>query len=243
MRAILTYHSIDRSGSAISVSPETFRAHIAWLAHGDVRVVSLSELLALPSSANAVAITFDDALESLATEAAPLLASHGFPATVFVVSQHVGGDNRWNGVTDPRIPVLPVLGWSALTWLQSQGFSIGAHTRQHRNLTRCSSAELESEIAGSADDIAGALGERPKSFAYPYGAFNQTVVAAAARVFDIACTTELRPLPPDAPRELLPRLDAWHFKDASQLARWGTRSFTGWIAFRHALRRLRRMAS
>ena len=44
MRAILTYHSIDESGSAISISEAVFRAQIAWLAKSDVRVVTLDAL-------------------------------------------------------------------------------------------------------------------------------------------------------------------------------------------------------
>ncbi|TFG50637.1 MAG: polysaccharide deacetylase, partial [Gemmatimonadales bacterium] len=45
MRAILTYHSIDDSGSPISVAPEQFRAHVRWLQSGVIRVVPLAELL------------------------------------------------------------------------------------------------------------------------------------------------------------------------------------------------------
>ena len=243
MRAVLTYHSIDRSGSAISVTPEAFRLHVEWLASSDVVVVTLPELLALPDDVNAVAITFDDGLESIATEAAPLLAAHALPATVFVVTGHVGGDNRWSASCDPKIPVQRVLGWQTLARLQSQGFTIGAHTRRHRHLTRCSDAELTDEVAGSADDIAAALGERPRTFAYPYGAFNPAVASIVAQRFDIACTTVFQPLRPDTPRNLVPRLDACYFKDATHLSRWGMRSFASWIGFRHALRHLRRITS
>jgi peptidoglycan/xylan/chitin deacetylase (PgdA/CDA1 family) len=232
MRAVLTYHSIDRTGSAISVTPETFRSHVEWLASSDVVVVGLPELLALPDNINAVAITFDDALASVATEAAPLLASHALPATVFVVTGHVGGDNQWNGSGDPEIPAQAVLDWRAL-----------AHTRRHRDLTRCPDGELADEIAGSADDIAAALGERPRVFAYPYGAHNPAVASVVANSFDIGCTTVFQPLRHDTPRELVPRLDAWYFKDAAQLSRWGKRSLASWIGLRHALRRLRRIAS
>ena len=37
MKAILTYHSIDESGSVISIPEATFRRHVAWLAAGRVR--------------------------------------------------------------------------------------------------------------------------------------------------------------------------------------------------------------
>ncbi|MDX2208163.1 MAG: polysaccharide deacetylase family protein [Gemmatimonadales bacterium] len=241
MRGILTYHSVDRSGSEISVTPEAFQQHIEWLSRGDISVVTLPELIALPDNVNAVAITFDDALESVATEAAPLLGAHGLPATVFVVSGRVGRDNRWSGHPDPGIPVQRVLDWQALARLQDQGFSIGAHSRSHRNLTECSAAEATDELVGSAEDIGKALGERPRAFAYPYGAFNPMLAEVVTEAFEIGCTTEFQPLHHGTASALIPRLDAWYFRDTARLECWGSRSFARWVAVRHALRRLRRI--
>ena len=241
MRGILTYHSIDRSGSPISITPDAFRAHVDWLTAATVPVVSLAELLALPAGSNGVALTFDDGLASVAVEAAPLLAVHGLPATVFVVTRHVGRDNRWNRAGDPGIPVQSVLGWAEIARLQAQGFAIGAHTRHHRRLTHCSVGELADELGGAADDIAGALGERPATFAYPYGSVDARVADAAAKEFAIACTTEFRPVGAGTPRALVPRLDAWYFTDAAKLRGWGSAAFARSIAMRHALRRIRRV--
>lgn len=240
MRAILTYHGVDTTGSPISVTPDAFRAHVAWLASGSLRVVALTELLALPDDVDAVALTFDDALASIMTEAAPLLAAHALPATVFVVSRHVGGDNQWNGAGDPGVPIQPVLGWDALGRLRDQGFTIGAHTRHHRHLTHCSHGELADELGGARDDIARALGERPITFAYPYGAVDERVAHAAAGQFAIACTTAFQPIRTTTRRDLVPRLDAWYFKDASGLQRWGTPQFRRSLAVRHSLRRVQR---
>jgi len=52
MRAILTYHSIDESGSVISISEEVFREQIAWLARSHVRVVTLDTLMRMHSDAD-----------------------------------------------------------------------------------------------------------------------------------------------------------------------------------------------
>lgn len=241
MRAILTYHSIDRSGSVISTAPEVFRAHVEWLATGAVQVVSLTEILSLADDRNAVALTFDDGFANVATDAAPLLAAHGFVATVFVVSRHVGGDNRWNGAGDAGIPILPVLDWRGLEALRARGFSVGAHTRNHRHLHHCAHDELAEELGGSADDIQRALGERPTTFAYPYGDVNTRVARAAAAAFATSCTTDFQELRRGVSRERVPRLDAWYFRDPAMLRRWGTRRFRAAIRTRHALRRLRRV--
>jgi peptidoglycan/xylan/chitin deacetylase (PgdA/CDA1 family) len=241
MRAILTYHSIDHTGSPISVSPDGFRAHVEWLATGAVRVVSLTELLALADPVDAVALTFDDALASVGSEAAPLLAAHHFPAAVFVVSRHVGGDNRWNGGADFGIPVQAVLDWDALERLRTQGFTIGAHTRHHRHLRHCDHAELIDELSGCADDLAAKLGERPATFAYPYGDVDARVARAAGEQFSVCCTTEFQPVLAGTAHNVVPRLDAWYFQDASRLKRWGTPAFQRSVSMRHGLRRIRRI--
>lgn len=111
MRAILTYHSIDESGSPISVSPSAFRAHVRWLASGAVRVLPLDELVKADDRMDAVAITFDDGFENFATECADLLVEHALPTTVFVVPEHVGRTNEWGGVASPGIPTLPLMSW------------------------------------------------------------------------------------------------------------------------------------
>ena len=93
MRAILTYHSIDPSGSPISIDQPTFARHVAWLASGAARVVDVGELLTLSDQDDAVAITFDDGFANLRDQAWPLLREHDWPATVFVVSDLAGTTN------------------------------------------------------------------------------------------------------------------------------------------------------
>jgi peptidoglycan/xylan/chitin deacetylase (PgdA/CDA1 family) len=239
MRAIITYHSLDRSGSVISLSPESFRSHVDWLASGRVRVVTVEELLVLNDTVDAVALTFDDGFSNFATEAAPLLRERGLPATVFVVTGHVGGDNRWRGRTDAGIPVLPLLGWDDLGALRESGFTLGAHTRTHANLLTLGEAEVAEDLGGAADEMHRRLGERPKGFAYPYGAVDAVVAQTSARHYQWACTTEFRSVASRDPMTLLPRLDAWYFREPDRLARWGSPGFRAWLWHRRQLRRAR----
>ena len=239
MRAILTYHSIDPSGSAISVAPEEFRRHVAWLASGRVRVVPLEQLLALPAEAGAVALTFDDAFANFGEVAAPLLQEHGLPATLFVVSDHVGGSNRWGGKADMRVPELPLLDWPALGRLAEQGFTLGGHTRRHPHLTACTDAQLLDELAGGAERMVKELGRRPVEFAYPYGDVNPAVAKAAGRVFQRAVTTELRVLGPADDPLWLPRLDMFYLRRAGALEAYGSARFAGTLWMRAQARRVR----
>src|SRR5690606_36506277 len=96
MKAILTYHSVDPSGSPISIDRDAFRAHVRWLASGPIRVVDLDVLIALPPETDAVSLTFDDGFENFASTAWPLLLDHGLPVTLFVVTGFVGRSNTWD---------------------------------------------------------------------------------------------------------------------------------------------------
>lgn len=241
MQAVLTYHSIDDSGSMISVPPAAFRAHVAWLTSGTIAVVDLETLLTLPPERDAVALTFDDGYANLWQEVVPLLRSVSLPATVFVVSGHVGSDNRWRGTGDPGVPILPLLGWGELDAMAQNGWTIGAHGRSHPRLPDCVADDLIKEVEGSRDEIARALGSIPRRFAYPYGATNPQVTAIVAPRFAVGCTTDFRPLgTADAPAQI-PRLDAWYFRDHRRLETWGSAGFRRWIAVRRTLRAVRRI--
>ena len=111
MRAILTYHSIDDSGSPISVSRQSFARHMEFLSDADLDVVPLAALVRTRSpKRDAVALTFDDGFANFMDEAVPHLRAHDFPSTVFVVTGHVGGTNSWGGSVVQGIPNLPTDG-------------------------------------------------------------------------------------------------------------------------------------
>ena len=239
MRAILTWHSIDATGSVISVSPEVFKAQLASLARLGLRVVSVPELLALDPDADAVALTFDDGFLNFRTHAWPVLCSHGFSATVFVVSDHVGGDNRWRGRADHGIPTLPLLGWDDLAELRSEGAILAAHTRTHPHLTTLGDAALEDELTIASAEIARRTGADVEGFAYPYGELDARVAARATERYRWACTTEYRALGASERPVLLPRLDAWYFRDPSRLDAWGTPRFKAGLWLRRQARRVR----
>lgn len=239
MRAILTYHSIDSSGSAISVSAAQFERHARWLAGKRVRVVALETLVHQADETDAVAITFDDGFKNFAV-AARLLLELGLPATVFVVTRQVGKTNAWGGRSSQGVPTLPLLDWEELGRLRDQGISLGAHSRHHPSLAALNGPALEEEIQGSASDLQEHLGVAARTFAYPYGSVSPAAAAAVRRTYDVAVTTELRMIQPEDPGHLLPRLDMFYYREAGQLERWGSPAFRRHLWFRATLRRARR---
>lgn len=226
MRAILTYHSVDPSGSVISIHPDAFRSHVRWLASGSVRVVSVSRILELHSDEDAVAITFDDGFRNFASIAWPMLRQHELPVTLFVVTDYVGDTNAWNPRSASTTPKLPLLDWDALNRLADEGVELGSHTRTHPRLDGLSRSRLLDEIEGSADRLEARTGVRPKTFAYPYGVFGDPACDLVAESYELGLTTELRTLTSSESRDRLPRLDMYYFRQPGQLEEWGTGRWT-----------------
>lgn len=239
MRAILTYHSIDSSGSPVSLSQETFAVHARFLAGGRVRVLPLADLPDLPDEQDAVALTFDDGFRNFASQAMPLLREQGLPATVFVVSDAVGATNAWGGHDLPGIPTLPLMDWDELQEVSDAGFEIGAHTRRHPHLTSLPPSQVQDETAGCVERINAELGRRPGSFAYPYGDVNDSVARVARALFTHSVTTEHRPLAEDDDRARIPRLDAFYFQRPGALEDWGSPAFRRRVWMRGQARRVR----
>lgn len=239
MRAVLTYHSIDPSGSVISVDESTLQRHVDFLASGRVRVLPLDDLLEAPDDDDAVALTFDDGFENFATAAWPRLSAAGLPATVFVVSDRTGDDNRWYGDDEPGIPTLPLMEWDTLGRLAEEGLSLGSHTRTHRRCPTLSDAELEDEMHASREEIRARTGAEATSVAYPYGDHDDRSVAAARAAYASAWTTELAVLGAGDDPHRLPRLDMFYLRDADRLAGFGSRGFAAYVSGRAFVRRMR----
>jgi len=239
MRAILTYHSIDDSGSPISVAPSIFREHADFFGSGRVKVLPLEHLLSEPEEVDAVALTFDDGFRNVDQHAIPELTARGVTATIFAVTERVGRDNAWDDRPSPEIPTMALMDWDALGRARDAGFEIGAHTRRHRALSLLSGTALDDEIAGSAEHLRSALGVRAESFAYPYGVSSEASIAVARRVFRRAVSTELRAIDATDDVMLLPRLDMYYFRAAGALAEWGTPAFRRHVWLRAQGRRAR----
>lgn len=238
MRAIITWHSIDPSGSPISVTREEFENQLGWLEYWRVRVVSLSELVALPAETDAAALTFDDGLASVATEAAPRLAERGWRATLFAVTRRVGLDNQWPWAG--KVPIFPLLDWDALGRLQEAGWEIGSHTRNHPTLGLKFDEALHDEVVGAADDIEARLGARPAAFAYPFGNVTREAAALVASHYRWGCTTRLRPLDEINDPARLSRLDAWFLRRYVLTTKWGSTGLRNWLGIRRTIRAIRK---
>lgn len=239
MKAIFTYHSIDDSGSVISVDRATFRRHMEWLAASGKAVYALDRLLHADWSGDAVAITFDDAFANFATEAWPILRDLDLAVTVFVPTDHVGSTNAWEDSGRSDIPQFPLLDWGGIGRLSEAGVRIGSHTRTHADLRRLDGERLADELVASADRIAAETGIRPATFAYPYGRSTPGARDAVAKCYSFAVTTELRYVDPNDDPHRLPRLDSYYLRRPGRIEGIGTTTMERYLAVRRGLRAAR----
>lgn len=242
MNAILTYHSIDDSGSVLSTPPALFAAHMQTLADHRVQVVPLERILtpdvSIDRAQPQVAITFDDGFANVYEHAWPALQRHDFPATVFIVTEYVGHSNDWPDQPS-GLPRLPLLGWSQVQAMTTGGVRFGAHTLTHPNLTHLSPAQADAEMLVSRQQLEDVVSEPITTFAYPYGACNALVRDLAAKHFSLACTTDLAYVQADSHSLALPRLDMYYLQRPEWLRCLFTAPTRTYIALRRGVRRAR----
>jgi peptidoglycan/xylan/chitin deacetylase (PgdA/CDA1 family) len=196
---VLMYHEVGphRPGSKLNhwrVLPGDFARQLAHLERRGIRGVALRDLFDRSAeTAKRAVLTFDDGYAGVLTHALPLLAAHGFAATVFVVSGRLGGVNDWDGET----PGDALLTADGVRTLHAAGIEIGSHGATHRALPELSDADLADEAAGSKAALEAVVGAPVLSFCYPYGAFDDRSVEAVRRAGYRAATVIRGGLVPD----------------------------------------------
>ncbi len=158
---ILAYHSIGYRDHETNVTPEDFRAQMAWLAKHQT-VITLGDAA---EGIEGVAVTFDDGYRDVWLNAAPVLQNFGIPATVFIVPGGMG--KMLPHDHDPLTSVL--LNWDEAKRLQEAGIEIGGHALTRARLARLDESGQRREIGKCSRYIQKRLGEAPRAFAYPYG--------------------------------------------------------------------------
>ena len=243
---ILTYHSLDLSGSVISVRPAAFRAHMQSLSDHGFSVMPLGRLLdvwegraAMPP--RPVVLTFDDAYANFAACARPVLESHGFRATVFAVAGRGGGWNDWPGQL-AGLPRLPLLAAADLRDAAAAGFEIGSHGLTHAALDGLSAEDAERELAESRRRLEDDISRPVDLLAYPYGRASAQVRAAASRRYRAACGVSMGRARAGRDLHALPRIDAYYLRRPALFRTLGTTLGSAYLALRAAGRRLRSAA-
>jgi peptidoglycan/xylan/chitin deacetylase (PgdA/CDA1 family) len=170
---VFVYHRFNDSRyPSTNISVQDFRDHLELLREHDFAVLTLGEIVArmlagktLPE--RCAAITVDDAFRSFLTDGWPLLQEFGYPATLFVSTDSVGGQDYLN--------------WSELKTLAGEGVEIGNHSAAHAymldNLNQAGwHQDVLADLQRSQAAFLENLSDSPQLFAYPYGEYSPELV-------------------------------------------------------------------
>ena len=199
---ILTYHRIAAPPRAakvrgLFVTPGQFARHLAIIQRAGLDVVTFRQLHQEPDTTTPatpsrprIVLTFDDGSQDFLSHAVPLLRWYGYPAVVFPV---VGDIGRQAVVWPQAAEQTPVdlLTAAHLRELHGSGIEIGSHLVDHVRASGLSPEALIDQLCESRERLMSILQEPPISVAYPYGAYDERVVAAAIHAgYCFGVTTE-----------------------------------------------------
>ncbi|MDR1547056.1 MAG: polysaccharide deacetylase family protein [Hungatella sp.] len=156
----------DGSGGESQSSAKTQDANAGTAAEGQQEAASEESLeqtetgRKIDPSRPMVALTFDDGpFAPVGNQIMDCLAQYGGKATFFVVGSRVSSYG------------------TELQRMVAEGHEIGNHTYEHKNLTKLSGAQIQSQINLCNDAVQAATGVRPALVRTPGGAKNGTVLA------------------------------------------------------------------
>lgn len=162
---VFVYHRFgDPRHLSTNVNLDDFRRHLLYLQEENFEVMTLSQALSTPAnkSVKRAVITIDDSYRSFLKNGFPILEEFDFPATLFVSTSTVGGED--------------FLTWEELQYLVDKGIEIGNHSHNHSYfLDFPSNVYLDSfrmDVMNAQKLLEDSLSISPKLFAYPYGEYD-----------------------------------------------------------------------
>lgn len=186
---ILLYHYVeyvkdkgDTIRKSLSILPYTFDLELQTLKDANFSFITLSDLAdalddkkVLPEKS--VILTFDDGYRDFYTDVFPILKKHQAKAVAFIVPNFLGLPNN-------------LTTWQLKEIVASGLVEIGAHTMDHSYLTGLPLKRVQYEVEESKKYLEKNFNISVNSFAYPYGAFDNSTIDVVRRAgFRSAVTT------------------------------------------------------
>jgi len=171
---ILLYHNVvpeeEPGFNRFCVSVERFRCQMKWLDKKGYKTIhpgQLDEYLKagkqIPN--NEIMITFDDGYRDNYQYAYPILKSHGFTATIFLLPDFIDTDRQINGFNFLNLREIDEMG--------KNGFDFQSHGLAHKPLIYFTDEEVRNDLIAARSMLRKQLESSISFFAYPFGLFNE----------------------------------------------------------------------
>jgi peptidoglycan/xylan/chitin deacetylase (PgdA/CDA1 family) len=174
---ILMYHYVsdlpagaDRYRRDLTVSPESFRAQLQYLADAGYHPITLTDIYyhftqGIPLPEKPVVLTFDDGYRDAYDVVFPMLLDYGFPGTFFILSSPAHYESA------------DYLTWGQMKEMSDAGMAIEGHGRDHVDLRGRTYDYLVYQTLGIQEAIHHHTGRLPRFFCYPAGQYDASVIA------------------------------------------------------------------
>lgn len=163
---ILTYHPVKTSDTA------RFEKQMNMLLNTGSPVSLGGDISTLHDGYN-IAVTFDDAYQSVLQNALPVLRAKNIPATIFVPTGCLGEKPIWISNPDHSYAHEIILTEEQLKTLPSDLITIGSHTVSHVSLNHEDETAIRCEIVDSKKTLERILNKEVTLFAAPYATLNE----------------------------------------------------------------------
>ncbi|MEQ6289668.1 polysaccharide deacetylase family protein [Vogesella sp. GCM10023246] len=233
---VLMYHHVSPNPGLVTVSPETFDAHMNWLARNGWHALRADEfasfLVGKPVPKKSVLITFDDGYLDNWVYAHPVLQRYGLTSLLFTISGWIGdGGVRAVAGQGQPLPATPdhngckqavadgrtdqvMMRWSEIEAARAAGtFEFHSHTHSHARWDKlCASREekrdrLAADLAASRNTLQQRLGAVSDHLCWPQGYFDDDYrEVARAAGFRHFYTVDKHINTTDTDRELIGRI-------------------------------------
>jgi peptidoglycan/xylan/chitin deacetylase (PgdA/CDA1 family) len=201
------YHHVNpKKDDMITVSPQTFEAHLQHRRHSGYKTVTLDELAAFVAGAGqlpdkSVVLSFDDGYLDNYVYAYPLLKQYGLKAVIFLVTGWVDAATAANANTKDITEELKktavshdegkkliaqgqfnrvIMNWDMVKEADASGLvDFQSHTVSHKNCDLPVTTELMSELKDSKEALEKNLSKPCRYLCWPKGRFSSGAVEAA----------------------------------------------------------------
>ncbi|MGJ3237868.1 MAG: polysaccharide deacetylase family protein [Anaerolineae bacterium] len=188
---VLMYHYVselpedaDDIRRGLTLAPDIFREHIAYLSANGYQTVSLNDVdqaleygTSLPDKP--VVLTFDDGYLDAYTEVFPVLRDYGMTGTFFIITQFA--DERREGY----------MNWEQIAEMADAGMHMEGHSKTHPSLRERDLDYLVYQVLGSLESVTFHTERIARIFSYPIGHYDvNTLRFMASTPVERAVTTQ-----------------------------------------------------
>lgn len=176
---VFVYHRFDDNRhKSTNTSIKELEKEFQYFKDNGYKVVKLSQVIEklkkkeeIPD--NWIVLTIDDAYKSFYKNGLPIFKKYNYPFALYVYVEATNG--KYGDFMD----------WKMVKDAAKYG-EIGLHSYAHPHLTRLTPEEVHADTKKAYDIFVKKMGFEPKSYAYPYGEYNDKVSAELKKFnFDV----------------------------------------------------------